>query len=109
VALGYFSHLLLDEIYAIDFNGLSIKANQFSGTAFKLFHPKSWAANIFCWSICLLLCSRVAVNEGYLQEYLPTIQQLRAWKKELMNVAGLEVPQHPVSQPTIHYSMKPKP
>lgn len=108
VALGYFSHLLLDEIYAIDFNGLSIKANQFSGTAFKLFHPKSWGANIFCWSICLLLSSRVAVNEGYLQEYFPTIQQMRGWKKELMSFTGLEVPQEPAPKPTIHSSMKPK-
>ncbi|HMO35774.1 MAG TPA: metal-dependent hydrolase, partial [Gemmatales bacterium] len=50
VCLGYFSHLLLDEIYAIDFHGIRIKPNQFSGTAFKLFHPKSWLSNVFCWS-----------------------------------------------------------
>ncbi len=92
VCLGYFSHLLLDEIYAIDFNGLSIKANQFSGTAFKLFHPKSWMSNIFCWSICLFLASRVAVNEGHLNEYLPTIQQMRTMKKDFMAWAGIPAP-----------------
>lgn len=88
VALGYFSHLLLDEIYAIDFHGASIKANQFSGTALKLFHPKSWVSNIFCWSLCLFLASRVAVEEGYLNEYLPTIKQLRVVKRDLMSLAG---------------------
>ncbi|MFO0815570.1 MAG: metal-dependent hydrolase [Gemmatales bacterium] len=92
VALGYFSHLLLDEIYAIDFNGLSIKANQFSGTAVKLFHPKSWAANIFCWSICLFLGSRVAVEEGYLNEFMPTIKQLRTMKMDFMTWAGFPPP-----------------
>jgi len=89
VALGYFSHLLLDEIYAVDFHGITIKPNQFSGTAIKLFHPKSWGSNIFCWSICLFLMSRVAVEEGYMNEYLPTIQEMRKMKVEFCNWAGI--------------------
>ncbi|HMP16778.1 MAG TPA: hypothetical protein PKD72_07140, partial [Gemmatales bacterium] len=88
--LGYFSHLLLDEIYAIGFHGIRIKPNQFSGTAFKLFHPKSWLSNVFCWSLCLFFGSRVAVNEGYMQDYLPSIEQLRVYKKELMSWAGYQ-------------------
>ncbi len=90
VALGYFSHLLLDEIYAIDFHGMSIKANQFSGTAFKFFHPKSWVSNIFCWSICLFLGSRVAVDEGHLPEYLPTVVQMRQMKRDFMSWQGID-------------------
>ena len=105
VALGYFSHLLLDEIYAVDFHGVIIKPNQFSGTAIKLFHPKSWGSNIFCWSICLFLVSRVAVEEGYLREYLPTIQQMRVMKQELLSWAGVQ--EEKVSKMIVHQTKKP--
>ena len=81
VGLGYFSHLLLDEIYAIDFNGIAIKPNQFSGTALKLTNPKDWKSTFLCWSILSLLSYRVAVDEGYLKEYLPSLQELRAMKQ----------------------------
>jgi hypothetical protein len=101
VALGYFSHLLLDEIYAIDFHGLSIKANQFSGTALKLFHPKSWTSNLFCWSLCLFLASRVAVEEGFVKEFLPTIQEMRSMKKDFMAWAGLQPGVHKVEKPLV--------
>lgn len=89
VCLGYFSHLLLDEIYAIDFHGLAIKPNQFSGTAFKFFHPKSWVANIFCWSICLFLLSRVAVEEKFISEFLPSLRQMRSMKQEVFSYLGI--------------------
>jgi membrane-bound metal-dependent hydrolase YbcI (DUF457 family) len=36
VMVGFLSHLLLDEIYAVDLNGLTPKLNQFAGTALKL-------------------------------------------------------------------------
>ncbi|HEY7774638.1 MAG TPA: metal-dependent hydrolase [Marinagarivorans sp.] len=37
---GYCLHLLLDEVYAVDFMGISIKRS--FGTAFKLFDYKNW-------------------------------------------------------------------
>jgi hypothetical protein len=43
VMLGFLSHLILDEFYAIDFNGLAFKPNKFSGSALKFFSP-SWPA-----------------------------------------------------------------
>jgi len=48
--LGFFGHLILDEIYSINLDGLAISVNQFSGTAVKLFGP-SMGANLFCYGL----------------------------------------------------------
>ncbi len=48
VMLGFLSHLVLDEIYAVDFNGISIKLNQFAGSALKL-GSKSYVATGFTY------------------------------------------------------------
>lgn len=55
VALGFFSHLVLDEIYSVDFNGLRIKLNKFAGSALKL-ASRSYLATGFTY---LLLASLV--------------------------------------------------
>lgn len=48
VMIGFFSHLLLDEIYSVDINGIRLKSS--SGTAIKFFSP-SIGATTFCWGI----------------------------------------------------------
>jgi membrane-bound metal-dependent hydrolase YbcI (DUF457 family) len=48
--LGFLSHLVLDELCAVDFRGLTPKLNQFAGTALKL-HSKSMFANVACYSL----------------------------------------------------------
>ncbi len=48
--LGFLSHLVLDEICAVDFRGLAPKLNQFAGTALKL-RSKSMFANVVCYSL----------------------------------------------------------
>ncbi|CAK0747090.1 inner membrane protein [Gammaproteobacteria bacterium] len=47
VILGYLTHLILDEIYSIDFYGVSIKSS--FGTALKLFAPRSPIASILLY------------------------------------------------------------
>ncbi len=37
VVLGYLSHLLLDELYSVEWKGIRIRLNKFAGSAFKLF------------------------------------------------------------------------
>lgn len=37
VALGFFSHLLLDEIYSVEINGIKVGLKKSSGTAIKMF------------------------------------------------------------------------
>jgi membrane-bound metal-dependent hydrolase YbcI (DUF457 family) len=50
IMIGFFSHLLLDEIYAVDFNGIRIKLNGFAGSAIK-FVSTSFLATTVCYLI----------------------------------------------------------
>lgn len=50
VMIGFFSHLLLDEIYAVDFNGVRIKLNSFAGSAIKFVSP-----SIVATTVCYLI------------------------------------------------------
>lgn len=48
--IGFFSHLLLDEIYSVDFNGIRIRLNSFAGSAIKFVSP-SFAGTTVCYLI----------------------------------------------------------
>ncbi len=48
VMLGFLSHLVLDELYSVDFNGVQIKLNKFAGSALKL-GSKSLVATAFTY------------------------------------------------------------
>ena len=52
--LGFLSHLVLDEIYSVDFMGLQLKLNKYAGSALKFYSP-SWKANGICYAILLAL------------------------------------------------------
>ncbi|MFO0807715.1 MAG: metal-dependent hydrolase [Gemmataceae bacterium] len=52
--LGFLSHLVLDELCAVDFRGLTPTLNQFAGTALKL-KSKSMFANLVCYSLLGIL------------------------------------------------------
>jgi len=54
VMAGYLSHLVLDEFYSIDFNGVRLKFNQFAGTALKFGSP-SWPATLCTYAILFAL------------------------------------------------------
>jgi membrane-bound metal-dependent hydrolase YbcI (DUF457 family) len=64
MALGYLSHLVLDEIYAVDMSGVKIRFNKFAGSAVK-FWSKSMVATLTCYAILAALVF-VAVDEGAL-------------------------------------------
>src|SRR5262249_6867889 len=48
--IGFLSHLLLDEIYAVDFMGHKLRLNKYSGTAIK-FWSASWPATLIAYAI----------------------------------------------------------
>jgi len=50
VMIGFLSHLLLDEIYSVDFNGIRLKVKASSGTAVK-FVSGSIAATAVCYGL----------------------------------------------------------
>ena len=54
VMLGFLSHLVLDELYSVDFMGVKLRLNKFAGSALKL-TSKSWTANLTCYSILAVL------------------------------------------------------
>jgi hypothetical protein len=77
VMVGFLSHLVLDEIYAIDFNGLRFKQNQFAGTAFKFTSP-SWSATATTYLIAGSL-AYVAWNGGLTHVHWPGQLQKPSW------------------------------
>jgi membrane-bound metal-dependent hydrolase YbcI (DUF457 family) len=56
VMIGFLSHLILDEIYSVDFNGLQVRLKSSAGSAVKLFSP-AFGATVICYSILGLLAS----------------------------------------------------
>jgi membrane-bound metal-dependent hydrolase YbcI (DUF457 family) len=58
VALGFLSHLILDEIYSVDFMGVRLRLNKYAGSAVKLY-SKSWTATLTTYLLLAYLLSRV--------------------------------------------------
>lgn len=50
VMLGFFSHLVLDEIYSVDFNGVRLKLKSSAGSAVKLFSDSVWGTTA-CYTL----------------------------------------------------------
>jgi LexA-binding, inner membrane-associated putative hydrolase len=61
VMMGFMSHLLLDELYAVDFRGLKPKLNQFAGSALK-FSSKSRPATAITYALLLVLSGLVFLD-----------------------------------------------
>lgn len=64
IMLGFLSHLVLDEIYAVDMNGVMPRFNKAAGSALKFF-SQSWLATAACWLLLGGLSYLVAVDLGY--------------------------------------------
>ncbi len=54
VMIGFLSHLVLDEMYAVDVNGILLKANKYAGSALKLTSP-SWSATAITYLILIAM------------------------------------------------------
>jgi hypothetical protein len=50
VMLGFLSHLVLDELYSVDFMGARIRLNKYAGSALKLWSP-SLGATMICYAL----------------------------------------------------------
>jgi membrane-bound metal-dependent hydrolase YbcI (DUF457 family) len=50
VMIGFLSHLVLDELYSVDFMGLRLRPNKFAGSALKFVSP-SWPATLTAYGI----------------------------------------------------------
>ncbi len=69
VVLGYMSHLILDEIWSIEWaHGLHFKSS--FGTALKLF-GHNWGANLSAYAKLAVLTSVIFFHPVWMQRYLP--------------------------------------
>ncbi len=67
VALGFFSHLLLDEIYSVEFDGLKVGLKKSSGTAIKMFGEAFWP-NVLSFSLAATLTYATLMDAGLIRE-----------------------------------------
>ncbi len=58
VMIGFLSHLILDEIYSVDFMGARLRLNKYAGSALKLV-SKSWSATLTTYLVLALFAWRV--------------------------------------------------
>ncbi len=65
VATGFLSHLVLDEIYAVQWTGLRFRLNKFAGSAMKMFGPRL-VPNVFTYSLLAVLTYASLVDVGVL-------------------------------------------
>jgi membrane-bound metal-dependent hydrolase YbcI (DUF457 family) len=56
VMIGFLSHLVLDELYSVDFHGARLRLNKFAGSAVK-FASKSWTATTATYAVLLVLAA----------------------------------------------------
>jgi hypothetical protein len=76
VLLGFLSHLVLDEIYSVRFNGLLPRLKHSSGTALKLFSDSN-LATLGTWLLLAVFSYQSAVRLGYATDCLPNADQVR--------------------------------
>lgn len=67
VAIGFFSHLLLDEMYAVQWSGVRLKLNKAAGSAIKMF-SKNVGPNVFAYSLLFVLTYATLVTMGLVSE-----------------------------------------
>jgi membrane-bound metal-dependent hydrolase YbcI (DUF457 family) len=72
VALGFLSHLVLDEIYSVQWTGTKIKLAKSAGSALKWF-SSSVAAGAFCWGSVMFLSYLTLSDLGLLDNRQTTL------------------------------------
>lgn len=63
VMLGFLSHLVLDELYSVDFTGLRPRLNRYAGSALKLASP-SWSATLSTYVLLFTLGFLAWIDAG---------------------------------------------
>jgi hypothetical protein len=66
VAVGFLSHLLLDELYSVEWSGVRIRLNKYTGSAFKLFGGE-FLPNVVTYALLAVLSYAALVDVGLLE------------------------------------------
>ncbi len=72
--LGFMSHLVLDEIWSVERNGVRVRLKKSFGTALKFWSTKSMWANVSTYGKLALLVAIVAMQPKWLTEVHPHAQ-----------------------------------
>jgi len=92
VVLGYFSHLLLDEIYSVEWKRGWVRIKKSFGTALKMYSSKSMWANLSTYLKLALLSYVVFYEPGWMEQY--RAQRAERWKQHtVQEPAEVEVAQ----------------
>lgn len=67
VALGFLSHLILDEVYSVQWTGVRLKLNKAAGSAFKLF-GKALAPNAMAYGLLAVLTYATLISAGLIDD-----------------------------------------
>jgi membrane-bound metal-dependent hydrolase YbcI (DUF457 family) len=67
VALGFLSHLLLDELYSVQWSGLRLKLSKSAGSAFKLTSARFFP-NVFTYATLMFLTYLMLQDVGLIRE-----------------------------------------
>lgn len=97
VALGFLSHLLLDELYSVQWTGVKIRLSKSAGSAFKMF-GKSLGPNMFAWTLLCFLSWLTLLQAGLVED---PYQHLRVDDLEpaVKETTPLFPPARPVTEP----------
>ncbi|MGQ9575549.1 MAG: metal-dependent hydrolase [Thermoguttaceae bacterium] len=110
VAIGYLSHLLVDELYSIGYVRGRMKLKRSFGTGLKLF-GKGWTANALTY-LCLGCLTLVALKEpGWMQKFYQ--ERLRRateqWAERIVDYSGRALAQVPGLQQKLGISPSEQP
>jgi membrane-bound metal-dependent hydrolase YbcI (DUF457 family) len=89
VLIGYLSHLVLDEIWAVDARGLIPKFNKAAGSACKFF-SQSIPATLTTYVILTALTYGIGVELGYIEPIHLPIENVAKWKKAEFRIPNPE-------------------
>lgn len=65
-ALGFFSHLVLDEIYSVEWSGVHVRLNKFAGSAVKFFGNRL-LPNLITYSLLMVLTYAALMQANIVQ------------------------------------------
>ena len=77
--IGFLSHLILDEIYSVDLNGLRVKLKASAGSALKFF-SSSITASMVCYGMMGALLYLAYTDYKQRTNSDPVGQQIQQWR-----------------------------
>lgn len=103
VMVGFLSHLVLDELYAVDFMGSAVRHHKHAGSALKLF-SSSWPANATTYGLLAF------AGHGYVQSPAPVPPPPplpSASRTPSPWSTSMPIPTAPKAEPPVHQVIRP--